>query len=234
MKRLSVVLFPVVMATGCGSCTVPFDFEDEGTIVIPLGAVGDCSSADNGTFPEDGEPDEDGNLTTFEHANDGTNCTLTASWQGILVDMASTRAEAEQQIGDSGLDPATVKVSITEFAPTVQIVELRDDDADAALALDDSALVSYAGGINIEGTDGLITVAFAAPGDPTQPTVETNADQNFLDVVNAAYADSAAIPATGGGDAVIALDGIAPVAEAARPALSITYTIKGTGEASPF
>jgi hypothetical protein len=225
----------LAFASGCGGCSFPFTVETDGQVVIPLGPVGDCSAADNGTYPENGEPDEDGNLTTYTHVVDGTSCKMTANWTGPLVNMKKAREDTEKELENQGLDPSTIDVYISGFAPKVELVTLRDDGKDGNPAIDAPGLTAYHGSIAVADTDDVITADFAAPGDPLKPESSVNVTDDVLAAVNEAYQDKSTVPASGLAETAIDVAQLAPVQSAVRPALVVDFKLKieGEGTAGP-
>lgn len=240
MKSTRMLLPALLLAMPMAGCecvaglfpAIPFQTESEGTIVFPLGAVGDCTSDDDGTVPENGEPDENGNLTTYTHVNDGTTCTLKADWQGRLVDMSDVKAEVDAELEEAGVDPTTVTLRIVSMTPTVQTVILRDDETDEPIDLSADALLGYFGEISVDGDPEIITAGYTAPGDPTVPDVETKDSAALVEQANAAFADGTPLEATGSGNCTISMAQIAEIQVAGQPALVVSFAIGLEGEAS--
>lgn len=238
MSRISFVLCLLALpASGCECLfgllgAIPFETESDGVIVFPLGSVGDCTSADNGTVPADGEPDENGSLTVYSHSNDGTVCQLKADWTGNLVNMEDVRAEVDAEIEEAGLDPANVRLNIISMTPTVETVVLRDDETDEVLELGTEALLAYRGAISVEGDEDIIVASYDGTGDPTVPNVETKESAVLIALANTAFAEGTPLAASGEGNTSIAMTELPQIQGAGQPAIVVTFKIALAGEAS--
>ncbi len=238
LRRFSLALFLLAIpASGCDCIfgllgAVPFETESDGVIVFPLGSVGDCTSADNGTVPVDGEPDEDGNLTTYSHSNDGTVCQLKADWVGNLVNMEDVRAEVDAEIEEAGLDPANVRLNIISMTPTVETIILRDDATDETLDLSTDALLAYRGSISVEGDEDIIVASYDGEGDATVPDVEVKDSPTLVALANTSFAEGSPLAASGTGNTDIAMAELPTIQAAGQPALVVTFKIVVSGEAS--
>jgi hypothetical protein len=238
LRRSSLALLLLALpASGCDCLfgllgAVPFETESDGVVVFPLGSVGDCTSADDGTVPSNGEPDEDGNLTTYSHSNDGTVCQLKADWVGTLVNMEDVRAEVDAEIEEAGLDPANVRLNIISMTPTVETVVLRDDETDEVLDLGTDALLAYRGSISVEGDEDIIVASYDGNGDPTVPDVDVKDSATLVALANTSFAEGTPLSASGTGNSSIAMAELPTIQAAGQPALVVTFKIVVAGEAS--
>jgi hypothetical protein len=238
MRRCSLALLLLALPVSGCEClfgllgAVPFETESDGVVVFPLGSVGDCTSADDGTVPENGEPDENGNLTTYSHSNDGTVCILKADWQGNLVNMEDVRAEVDAELEEAGLDPATVRLRIISMTPTVQTVVLRDDATDEVLELSAEALLAYRGSISVAGDEDIIVASYDGSGDATVPDVEVKESVALVDLANTSFEEGTPLAATGTGNTSVAMSELPTIQGAGQPALVVTFKIVLAGEAS--
>lgn len=238
VRRFSLALLLLALpASGCDCLfgllgAVPFETESDGVVVFPLGSVGDCTSADDGTVPANGEPDENGNLTTYAHSNDGTVCQLKADWVGSLVNMEDVRAEVDAEIEEAGLDPATVRLKIISMTPTVETVVLRDDATDEVLELSDEALLGYRGSISVEGDEDIIVASYDGNGDPTVPDVDVKDSATLVELANTSFTEGTPLAASGTGNTSVAMNELPTIQAAGQPALVVTFKIVVAGEAS--
>jgi hypothetical protein len=238
LRRFSLALLLLALpASGCDCLfgllgAIPFDTETDGVVVFPLGTVGDCTSADDGTVPVDGNPDADGNLTTYSHSNDGTVCQLKADWIGNLVNMDEVKAEVDAEIEEAGLDPANVRLNIVSMTPTVKTVVLRDDETDDEIELGTDGLLAYRGSISVEGDEDIIVASYEGDGDPNTPDVEVKESAVLIANANASFADGTPLAASGTGNTSIAMTELPTVQAAGQPALVVTFSIALSGEAS--
>lgn len=230
---MRILLLVVAALTGCPACTYPFELAVPGALSIPLGVVSGCVGA--GTIPEDGLPDQEGNLTHFTHTvasgEQGTRCLLRAEWSGPLMDVDALRANAEQQLRARGLDPKRVAMRITSITPTVDTVALRGRGTDRP-ALLAPGIISYRGALSIPGDEEIIVVTVAPDQDPAEPWVSVRESPRLVELANEAWTTGESIPATGTAEVSINLARIGDVGEVPEnPRLRVVFTIALEGNA---
>jgi len=226
---LPTIVVAAAAFSGCPGCGVPFDITTSGSVVFPLGGVDGCD--DNGSIPEDGEPDEFGNLTTFTHTNEGTICSLSANWTGSLLDMAAVREDVDAELEAAGLDPATVTVTVLSMEATVETVILQDNDTQEPIDLPDAALISYRGAISVDGDDDIIIAFHPFGGDPNTPTVTVRDSERLVELANDALGGGEPLLASGDAVAQIDMAELPTIEAAGAPAIVVTFDIGVAGEA---
>lgn len=197
---LTIVITTIVPAS---ACDVGFNTDVSESVTLPLAVAGACDAsrergaAIEGTLPRDGEPDKNGNLTTFTVTTDGSRCVLHAFWQGVLIDTNVARAKAEADMRDAGIDPRDVDVHISRIDPKVTAVDL---DGDAAVGADG---VSYRAVIGVPRAPEIFVMEVAPGGDVAHPEVVVNENKRLLRAANDAWRDEVPMPAVGTVDLVI-------------------------------
>lgn len=231
MRAVSLLIVVAAALAGCEACTYPFSVEAGGTLNIPLGIAADCMG--EGTVPEDGQPDDEGNLTRFTHAivarEDGPRCVMHADWSGPLVDVSELRADAEDEMRANGIDPDDVEVRITSITPTIETVGLRGRGTEALAA---PGIVTYRGALSIEGDEEIIVVTLAEDGDPANPEVVVRESPRLIELANEAWLTGEDVPATGTADVSINLRRVGDLGDLPpSPRLRVDFAVTLEGDA---
>lgn len=220
----AVSLLAMVMWAGCAGCGVPFEFTQEGSVVLPVWAQGDC--AWGGTLPVDGQPDAVGQLVRWTQERDGDRCAVEAEWMGPLVDMESTRQAVDAQLDEAGLDPRSVGLVITAITPTLQLVPASAAGFGTS-ELSDGVILEYAGELSVSGSAPVLSFAFRAPGDPLRPALDIDTPPGLLEQVNAAWEARAPLAGAAAGRVVLGLDVLQATGGVPAVELRLGVTVAG-------
>lgn len=228
--RLVLLLWPLlIFPVGCSACEFPFDFTQEGSFAVPLGAVAGCVGTGGGSLPIDGQPNEEGDLVTWHHVRDGDTCTLTATWTGPLLDMAPVRDEVDREIARRGLDPSHIEVEIVGVEPSLRMVELTDEAADVPLPT--GVLLGYEGTLDVGSAAEVLTFRHAPPGDPSQPELDVKETDELLAQINAAWDARSVLPGRGSTTVAVSLEDTSPWSLAQLPVMLASYALHVDGRA---
>ena len=210
-----------VFVDGC-ACGFPFDSSREAQVKIDLGDVqADCT--DSGS-----ETRENGDVVSWNHSAQSNRCHLSSTWAGVLLDMEEVHTQVEDALADSGVDPASVKVTITTIDITVTKVDMTDADGNH---VEIPGLLSYVGSVDVGDEEGLIVAEMAEGGDPTDPDVSIKEGNALAEMATTAYADNENVLGEGSADTFVNLADVAPLEGIEGLGLTIDFTLDIAGTA---
>jgi hypothetical protein len=194
--RAVLLALPLLGMIGCAGCDdlflsglgVPFTHAVEDSAWISFGAVGDSCDAE-------GTKTNDRGTVTYDHRtdDDGT-CALWSSWEGIVVDIVSAKADAVAELQERGIDGSATRITFTKAAIGVGAISIRDDDNDdVVIDVDPAGIHAYRAAVDFDGEEQVILLEHEGDADPLQPIVTVTNTPALVESLNEAWQSDTSI-----------------------------------------